>query len=395
MSQSSRPLDYSTSLSISNSRSSRVPLENRSGAQHTEEGLRAFDAESSAPSHATAIEFFVATLHDANLPGPVVLMDETETPAIIGRGGQFIVHRQLMNVSNSRTFSTSLVAVKIPRLSLDPDVPLGLADRNVQKHLHDMYLEVLALTNPKIRSDPHVARLLAWSYDHTTLHARIFLVMELAHSSLGEFLQGNAGGPVAMRLKYQFCQDIAAGVDVLHECGLIHGDLKPDNILIFPNESSSYTAKVADFGLAIADAMVGTSINIRGTYGWQAPEVESEKPIAHDLWQLTDNYSFGLVVWSVLLHEGHKPPKGEPISRGLTAKGQMETLLAADCPLDVKKCMVEAVSKLLVEDPSHRLLRLQPLFCEWQEADQDECVQQALSEIPTNSCGLDPKHWAE
>ena len=114
-------------------------------------------------------------------------------------------------------------------------MPLGLADPDVQKHLHDMYLEVLALTNPKIRDDPHVARLLAWSYDHTTMHARIFLVMELAHSSLGSYLQDHAGGCVAMRLKYQFCQDIAAGVDFLHECGLIHGDLKPDNILIFRN----------------------------------------------------------------------------------------------------------------------------------------------------------------
>ena len=133
---------------------------------------------------------------------------------------------------------------------------------------------------------------------------------------------------------------------------------------------------MADFGLAIADAMTDTSVTIRGTYGWQAPEVESEKSIAHDLWQLTDNYSFGLVVWSVLLLQRRKPLKGEPICRIVTARKQMEVLLAPECPPDVRECMVKAISKLLGEDPSQRPNRLQPRFHEWQEASQDGCVEQ-------------------
>ena len=78
---------------------------------------RAFGTESSASSHTTAIDFFVEILHSANLTGPVVLIDQSADPAIIGRGGQFIVYQQLMNVSESRTFSTRLVAVKIPRFA--------------------------------------------------------------------------------------------------------------------------------------------------------------------------------------------------------------------------------------------------------------------------------------
>jgi serine/threonine protein kinase len=367
--------DTPSSTSPGNSRSSRAQA-NRQGVQHTDEGLKAFGTQSSASGHATAIDFFVATLHDSNLPGPVILIDETAERVMIGRGSQFVVYRQRMAVPEFTQFSTRPVAVKVPKFSLDPRTPLKLAGSAAQKHLHDMYLEVLALTNPTIRGHPYVARLLAWSYDAYTMNNPLYLVMELADCSLRSFFESKDGKNVDMPLRYRFCQNIAAGVDVLHECGLIHGDLKPDNILIFKNGGHEYTAKVADFGLSIAEAVSDTKLgigSIGGTRGWQAPEVEQGNAVPHHLWASTDNYSFGLLMWSVLLLDGLVPPTDGEKTRRTTAIEQSEAV-EAELQFTVWKCVMDALSRLLQEDPSQRPDRLQTLFSDWQDLKPDMSV---------------------
>jgi hypothetical protein len=85
------------------------------------------------------------------------------------------------------SISTQFVAVKVLKFTLDPQVPLQLAGTAAQKHIHDMYLEVLILPNPMIRSHPYVARLLAWTYDTSTIDRPLYLVMELAECKLRSF----------------------------------------------------------------------------------------------------------------------------------------------------------------------------------------------------------------
>jgi serine/threonine protein kinase len=349
--------------SSSNSRSSRAPF-NDQAALHISDGLEAYGTQSSTSGNATVVEVFVAALHQSNLPGPVILIDETAERVMIGRGSQFVVYRQRMAVPELTQFSTRTVAVKVPRFSLNPKAPLRLAGAAAQKHIHDMYLEVLALTNPTIRSHPYVARLLAWSYDAYTMNTPLYLVMELAECSLRSFLQ-NPAEAVAHSLRYGLCRNVAAGVDVLHECGLIHGDLKADNILIFRNRKGAYVAKVADFGLSVAEAVSGigpvSNVYIGGTLGWQAPEVEMARFIPRDLLASTDNYSFGLLTWSVVLLDGSVPPRSEQGCRSNLAREQMQ-MMRRELPFDVCHDLVEAVSALLQSDPAQRPILLEPLF---------------------------------
>ena len=370
---------HHASSSLSNSRSSRADP-NYDGARHTKEGLGNFSTQSSTAGHATAIDIFVAALHEAGLPGPVVLIDETAEGAMIGRGSQFVVYKQKMAMPEFTQFSTRPVAVKVPRFPLDPKTPLKLVGSAAQKHLHDMYLEVLALTNPTIRSHPHVARLLAWSHGIDTMNSPLTLVMELAHCSLRSFLQNQSDEQVDMPLKYQFCRNIAAGVDVLHECGFIHGDLKPDNILIFKNRKGDYVAKVADFGLSvtevISDAGVNIVASIGGTYGWQAPEVEQGRNVPRDHWISTDNYSFGLLVWSVVLLDGVVPPRNVGSPQSLTARQHVEAF-KRELESDIWQSLAGALDKTLREDPSQRPDYLQPLLSERRVSDQDLYVQQS------------------
>jgi serine/threonine protein kinase len=47
--------------------------------------------------------------------------------------------------------------------------------------------------------------------------------------------------------------DVASGLVALHTCGIVHGDMKLDNVLVFPsmNRPAKALARVADFGHAL------------------------------------------------------------------------------------------------------------------------------------------------
>jgi serine/threonine-protein kinase len=76
---------------------------------------------------------------------------------------------------------------------------------------------------------------------------RRFLILEFVEgTTLADRLEA---GPVPADEALELADEIAAGVEAAHEAGVIHRDLKPDNIKIAPQGS----VKVLDFGLAKAD----------------------------------------------------------------------------------------------------------------------------------------------
>lgn len=98
--------------------------------------------------------------------------------------------------------------------------------------------------------------------------------------------------------------DIADGISVLHVYGVIHGDVKPDNVLIFPaaDRPHGLTVKVCDFGFSGSRF---SEDNPRGsTPAWAAPECLPNAPVLFRKYrneEVQDIYSFGLVAAFVLL----------------------------------------------------------------------------------------------
>ncbi|KAI9023466.1 kinase-like domain-containing protein [Hyaloraphidium curvatum] len=91
-----------------------------------------------------------------------------------------------------------------------------------------------------------------------------------ADSSLDAFLAG-AQGPDYLRLAVSHLRDAAAGVAFLHACSLVHADLKPANVLLFPSR-----AAVADFGLSRIGLGVYSCRDARHPHGsvhFAAPEL--------------------------------------------------------------------------------------------------------------------------
>jgi len=74
--------------------------------------------------------------------------------------------------------------------------------------------------------------------------------------------------------QFQIVLDILEGLKALHDFGIIHGDLAAENILL----DEKCRAKLADFGLAAAQAKSGVGVQEEGSYTarpkWSAPEIE-------------------------------------------------------------------------------------------------------------------------
>src|ERR1051325_8906710 len=76
-----------------------------------------------------------------------------------------------------------------------------------------------------------------------------YLVMEyLDGCSLGDMMK--AQGALRLALVVDIVEQICLAVGNAHELGVIHRDLKPDNIWLQPDQRGGYIVKVLDFGLA-------------------------------------------------------------------------------------------------------------------------------------------------
>ena len=147
-------------------------------------------------------------------------------------------------------------------------------------------------------------------------------------------------------------RDVARALEFAHERGVVHRDIKPDNILL-----AGDTATVTDFGIgkAIAAARVDaddalTQLGMAvGTPQYMAPEQVAADP---DLDTRADLYSFGCVAYEMLA--------GEPPFAGLAPSALLRAhLIDEPAPItakraDVPEMLVTLVSRCLEKDPANR-----------------------------------------
>jgi eukaryotic-like serine/threonine-protein kinase len=134
----------------------------------------------------------------------------------------------------------------------------------------------------------------------------VFLVMELVEgSTLRDFL--NENGPMSVEQTIQFITPVLSALAAAHLMGIIHRDVKPENILI----SKDGRIKVADFGLArnmtMAQTMTAESSVVLGSISYLSPE-QVQRGIAD---ARSDVYAIGIVLFEMLL--GKKPYDGETL----------------------------------------------------------------------------------
>ncbi|KAJ6575035.1 kinase-like domain-containing protein [Mycena capillaripes] len=144
-----------------------------------------------------------------------------------------------------------------------------------------------------------------------------YLGFEETPETLNIFLEYVPGGTIGSCLSKHgkfnqevtkwFTEQILAGLEYLHSTGILHRDLKGDNILVEP----SGTCKISDFGISKKQDVQGQAhTQMKGTGFWMAPEVlDSNSKRGYD--SKVDIWSVGCVVLE--MWTGVRPWAGEEI----------------------------------------------------------------------------------
>lgn len=160
------------------------------------------------------------------------------------------------------------------------------------KQIHEQYLHDPA----QLERYWAEAQLLA-SLDHPyicTIHdivrARGWLVMELMQGSLKQQLNGE---PIDLEQLRVALVCVLHALDALRKSGVIHGDVKPDNLLL----DRAHRVKLGDFGIARRLSGDDGSL-LKGTTRYMAPEVVSDQfgPVGSH----SDLYSLGFTAYELM-----------------------------------------------------------------------------------------------
>ncbi len=139
-------------------------------------------------------------------------------------------------------------------------------------------------------------------YDQRTDGEHTFLVMEYVPGrTLRDAL--NSLGRLGPRAALEIMMPVLAALGAAHRAGLVHRDVKPENVLI----TEDGQVKVADFGLARAETaskMTKTGMII-GTVGYLAPE----QLLAGSADVRSDVYAAGIMLFELVT--GHLPHQGD------------------------------------------------------------------------------------
>ena len=210
-------------------------------------------------------------------PG-MILEDRYELLEQIGSGGMAVVYRAMDNRLNR------YVAVKIMRQEL--------ASNGKFRHRFQTESQAIAMLN-----HPNIVNVFDVSHSDSVE----YIVMELVNGqTLKQYMR--AQGRLGTRQMLNFSLQIAKALGHAHSKGIVHRDIKPQNILLVEDG----TIKVADFGIADLQSEVPDVENEAiGSVHYISPEQARGLPVD----ARSDLYSLGIVMYEML--SGQLPFDGD------------------------------------------------------------------------------------
>ncbi len=204
---------------------------------------------------------------------------------------------------------------------------------------------------------------------------RPFIVMEFIEGeSLRKLIQDQGAMPVPRVCS--IIKQTAAALDAAHNLGMIHRDIKPDNIVLIQSPEGEQ-AKVLDFGIAklkegrrgavAGMTLTGTGIVI-GTPQYMSPEQAMGKR-GEELDGRSDLYSLGIVMYQMLT--GDLPFKADTTMEMLLAHLQQQApnVRAVRPELRIPNSIANLVMRLLEKKPENRPSSAQALIEEIERAE--------------------------
>jgi len=174
-----------------------------------------------------------------------------------------------------------------------------------RRAMNSVMMEIYALMHPPLYEHANIVTLLALGWGTNPFESSYRLpVIVTEYADCGTLADLQAREILTSEVKRSISLEIAYGLQVIHRCGIIHGDMKSENVLIFSHPQKKYVAKLGDFGFSIVGEASAPRVNIGGTMPWRAPE--SHVPVARECLAKTDVYSYGLTIWRLAM-DGSNP----------------------------------------------------------------------------------------
>ena len=232
-----------------------------------------------------------------------------------GMGGVFLGHDQMLDRQ---------VAIKVMLKSLGDD----------PKFVERFQREAQAAAK---LNHPNIAQIYSFGQEH----GQPYIAMELVSGGALDKMMEKEPGKLDPAFVMKVGSQLASGLSVAAESGLVHGDVKPENVLF----DAAGNAKLVDFGLA---AMQGDSQEIWGTPYYISPEKVRRQPIDFR----ADIYSLGGTLYHALT--GVPPFEGSDAAAVVKARFNGPPKKPSEVRHDLPKELDEIITRMLEVEPSRR-----------------------------------------
>ncbi|MCJ1276535.1 hypothetical protein MMC21_004341 [Puttea exsequens] len=242
---------------------------------------------------------------------PILPVTKPDIRTVLGQGATFLVNgaevpEDYTDPVSGTVFPQGMI-VALKRAVLNADIG----------RIPVIFNELLTMHHPPLRAHPNIVKLLGVGFEvegpPDAQSAIPVLIPECAElGNLAEILETarKEDRPLSFDEKLSLCLDIAHGLEILHRCDIVHGDVKCENVLIFEHEDSQRQpqsaggfrmyCKLTDFGV-LRHPESETGVLLGGSRPWQAPECSRGHFFEVEEAKRTDVYSFGMLLWRVFL----------------------------------------------------------------------------------------------
>ncbi|KAI1119912.1 kinase-like domain-containing protein [Nemania abortiva] len=245
---------------------------------------------------------FLSAVQDLKLE--ILPLQWQSTRRLIGKGGTSQISQAVVNPETSIAFKR---VSEEDRLRLD--------DEEIFRRIIS---EILVLAHEGIRGHPNILELQGVSWDvspslgennsessptdslKSTKVWPVLLFEMSRYGDLGHFAALPAGQSLDHAARLSICLQIGLALATMHSNRVIHGDIKPQNMIVFRQEDGSFIPKVADFGYSSVDQGDQVPIRLPESYPWYAPELHEYPDFTLAQAVRADIFSYGMLcLWFI------------------------------------------------------------------------------------------------
>jgi len=219
---------------------------------------------------------------------------------LLGQGTSFTVHSCVRHAPRCEGTAVAIKRPKVPKKGTAQDVA------------RTIYTELLLMAHNPLREDSNIVQILGYKWFPFEMYPSV--LVENAHfGTLDHYLhmRGKFAG-AEWEECHRLCLDVARALTSVHAQGIIHSDVKPQNVLVClpegPHDPDAVvTARLTDFSHSNFNIGYDDSTFQLGTPLFSAPELLStfydsdyKARLAKEDLPKCDVWSFGLVAWCIM-----------------------------------------------------------------------------------------------